>query len=612
MLFVIILQIGVSAFSISDFINLESFVSSSQRNEMILLAVQETQAGSFRGSLATVSLETRRGTGRVFLDTFPLSQIDTQISTRFAKEIACKYVDADCNSRDFIFTLRSDSGIIGGPSAGAAISVLTVVDLLNLNLNPRVAMTGTINSGGIIGPVSGLIYKIDAAVSNGLEKVLVPYGSLIEDSDLGVVYTPSDYGAMVGIEVVEVSDLNEAVYEFTGVLIFDYDIDIEIPDIYSDTMAVVSEDICNRTNLLFQIMIDQFEISDFSERGRNIAESLQDGAIELIARAESAKEFGYNYAAASFCYGANINLRNVMLIQQGLTGDALSDSIENAADKVDELEEIIMSLELNTISDFEVFMIMKERIEAAKTFVRDAATSFRSQDIYSTYRHLSQGIERLYTAEVWKNFMGLSGRQFSINEDVLRKSCIDKLSEAQERIQYINLFVPDQSLLEIRRDFESAFRDYNSGEYALCISKASRAKSSVNVLMSLIMVGEDNLERLIERKFSAVRRVIIQQQEKNVFPIMAFSYYEYARSLKNTDKISALVYLENALELSWLDIYFDSKGNNLSSLRLNPVYAILLMIGFVAGLIFVVSLIPKKSRIVKRKKRQVRRRRVRK
>ena len=85
-----------------------------------LLAVKEKDDGSFEGSTADLFLEVRKGSGRVFLDTFPLTKTDTQISMRFAKEVSCKFIGKDCSKYDFIYTIRADAPIIAGPSAGAA------------------------------------------------------------------------------------------------------------------------------------------------------------------------------------------------------------------------------------------------------------------------------------------------------------------------------------------------------------------------------------------------------------------------------------------------------------------------------------------------------------
>ena len=58
-------------------------------NHIKLLAVSERSEGNITGATADLFLEIKPGEGRVFIDTFPLTKLDTQISTRFAKEIAC-------------------------------------------------------------------------------------------------------------------------------------------------------------------------------------------------------------------------------------------------------------------------------------------------------------------------------------------------------------------------------------------------------------------------------------------------------------------------------------------------------------------------------------------
>ena len=60
---------------------------SAEKGHMRLLAVTDTGEGDI-GGIADLFLEIKPGSGRVFLETFPLTKIDTQISTRFAKEIA--------------------------------------------------------------------------------------------------------------------------------------------------------------------------------------------------------------------------------------------------------------------------------------------------------------------------------------------------------------------------------------------------------------------------------------------------------------------------------------------------------------------------------------------
>ena len=134
-------------------------VISAKSGSIKLLAVSNLETNP-RGSVADLFLEVDEGQGRVFIDSFPLSKLDTQISTRFAKEVACSFLERDCSNYDFFYTIRANSAIVGGPSAGAAIAVLTISVLEDLPLDKTITITGTINSGGIIGPVGGILKKI--------------------------------------------------------------------------------------------------------------------------------------------------------------------------------------------------------------------------------------------------------------------------------------------------------------------------------------------------------------------------------------------------------------------------------------------------------------------
>ena len=169
----VILLMIIAALLFTTIVNAETY-------KIKLLAVAELQ-GNFTGKMADLFLELNPGSGRVFMDTVPLTKIDTQISTRFANQIACNYIDADCSKLDFIYTIRADSSIIGGPSAGAAIAVLTIAALQDLKLREDIAMTGTINSGGIIGPVGAVKQKIEAAAKNKINKVLIAKGATLYD-----------------------------------------------------------------------------------------------------------------------------------------------------------------------------------------------------------------------------------------------------------------------------------------------------------------------------------------------------------------------------------------------------------------------------------------------
>ena len=75
-----------------------------------------------------------------------------------------------------------DSGNVGGPSAGLAFS-LGVIDVLTpgeLTGGERVAVTGTIDGRGVVGPVGGVAQKTAVAIDEGYDVMLVPSSEVEE------------------------------------------------------------------------------------------------------------------------------------------------------------------------------------------------------------------------------------------------------------------------------------------------------------------------------------------------------------------------------------------------------------------------------------------------
>jgi len=83
---------------------------------------------------------------------------------------------------DFPVDVAIDSGKVGGPSAGLAFT-LAILDRLtpgSLTGDERVAVTGTIELDGSVGPVGGVNHKTEAAIREGAKLFLVPPDELAQ------------------------------------------------------------------------------------------------------------------------------------------------------------------------------------------------------------------------------------------------------------------------------------------------------------------------------------------------------------------------------------------------------------------------------------------------
>ncbi|MBI2548815.1 hypothetical protein HYW21_05690 [Candidatus Woesearchaeota archaeon] len=540
-----------------------------QQGHMKLLAVTEL-GDTFQGSPADVYLEIQPGNGRIFIDTFPLTKLDTQISTRFAKEIACRTAEVDCSTKDFFYTIRAESGIIGGASAGAALTVLTVALLEDYPIDESVAITGTINSGGFIGPVIGLTAKIDAAAQEGITKVLIPKGRAVPTPLLEVNLTsindtvsnetsekvtsiipqlPQEedlysYAAAKGITLIEVTTLHEALQEVTGKSLLDsLEENITISPAYQSTMKEIALRLCNRTD----VFLDKAQGS--------INESFLEAARNQTTQSTVLFTQGQYYSAASLCFGANIQLQYLLYQQENMTYQEIFDQATKIDSYVDGYQRTFATYELTTITDLQAFIIVQERLQEADDYLQETLAGLNRNDFASALYNLAYAQERMFTSLLWGTFFEVPGTEFNLEEEKLEASCLAKLAEAEERYQYVTVFFP-QLGENSRKNLAQAYEDFNQHDYAFCLFRASKAKAETDFLLSVISLRDDLLKELLQEKLEQAKRSILKQQKQEIFPILGYSYYEYALSLQETDPLTALTYVDYALELSNIDLYF--------------------------------------------------------
>ena len=150
-----------------------------------LVADRSTGDGE-EGVLLGAEVIVTNGTGHVFVDTNPYTQVDLQGSARLAAMVASDVLGIDEKVYDFYYIIDISSPIIGGPSAGGALTVATIAAINKWPLKPDVVMTGMINPDGSIGPVGGIPFKLEAAAAENATLFLIPEGQSTCNSDKNI------------------------------------------------------------------------------------------------------------------------------------------------------------------------------------------------------------------------------------------------------------------------------------------------------------------------------------------------------------------------------------------------------------------------------------------
>jgi Lon-like protease len=163
--------------------------------------------GKQPGDIITVEIQ-RPNRGRLTVE------VELTVSPNDPSRTIVGFIPFDTRRVVLPFELDIDTGSIGGPSAGLAFT-LALIDELSpgeLTGGRPIAVTGTVDLSGAVGPIGGLRQKAAAVAQAGVEIFFVPRAQ--SASDLAAARIAGG----PGLQIIEVGSLAEAleILEFLG------------------------------------------------------------------------------------------------------------------------------------------------------------------------------------------------------------------------------------------------------------------------------------------------------------------------------------------------------------------------------------------------------------
>ncbi len=519
-------------------------------NTISLLSVSESENGKIIGSnLIDLSLYVKRGTGNIYINLNNIKDIDTQISIINSQKLACEIFELECNKYDFYYNFDSNALFLKGPSASSSIAILTAKTLKGEKIDKTIAMTGALNSGGIIGNVGGIEEKIKLAEQKGFDKILIPYFS--------------DYNDSINhdIEILKVFDIVETYNQYGGKKFEEKNYEIDTNS-YSLIMKDLAESLCSITE-------NYLDLVDLEENNTRIKT-----ALNMYNSSLNAKLNENYYSMGSFCYSSNLNLRSYLEIKLNLSGFERDN-------KINEFEKIFYEKYLEiysneykkkiiSMNDFYVYLLIVDRLEEVKEFINlsknqkklspieiiqnssleNNSLNVEEKDIYYSY-----ALERFSTISLWENFIQNEGPVIKHDTNQVSIACEKinrQISIKKELINSygINLFNEEfQKQLELNRLINQEY---------LCLYRGFQLDAKINTILNSVGIEENNSVEILN-DYSNFTYQRLGKNSEGTFPIIPYIYYEYAQDLIETDKYSAYLYLNYALSFSDLNVYLEKE-----------------------------------------------------
>ena len=515
------------------------------------LAVSETSQG-FVGSVADVSITQRPGTGLLFMDTQPFTQVDMQGSARLAVRVAGSVTGIDVGAKDFFFVVRSASQLIGGPSAGGIMTVGAIAALEGWAVEPGVFMTGTIQPDGSIGPVGGIPEKAKAAAERGGRLFLYPIGEevTLARTARGVVrVNMSEHCATIGIECRPVVDVEDAVLAFTGMRFERAQTGEEDGDArFREVMGPhASRQIAEADALLSQRRAERANSTGGAAYLREVDARLASAAAEL-ARAREADAGGLYYAASSRSFASLIDLEEARL----LLGLAAADSGSAwATDELEALDALVAGVLANASSASPQGAAQWQAVAAAQQRAAEA-----SQRAALARRACGAGVagscvdgvayarERARTVDWW-----LGVGEGLANGNVVpttrqRERAVEAIEEADQFLTYVSATLAESpggaSLLSEAQAMSARARnDFEEELFAAAVFDALEAQVRASVALEGAVFGDDLPAPRLERARLEAERALAEARAAGVEPVLAASQLELASNLSSPlDKVA--------------------------------------------------------------------------
>ncbi|MHB1260230.1 MAG: S16 family serine protease [Thermoplasmatota archaeon] len=535
--------------------------------QVIALAVAEDSSGTFAGVHAIVEAQALAGgSGQVFVATKPLAQTDMQGSARLASRVAAATLGADWSQYDYLVSFRSDSTVIGGPSAGAVMALALTTALHNLlepndswALDPGVAATGTINPDGTVGPVGGIPAKAEGAKAAGITHFLYPAGLEVATTqvrgritavdmsehcaDLEIRCSPAaslvDILRAAGIDVRETATPVPDTTDYREALA--PDVQAQVSGLSDRIDAVASDSRLSRLTAVERNEVTK-EVSVAQERLESARDALAEEHFYLAATRsfQGHIQTGRAENLTSF-YDATSQAAQRQLVQGAL--DGCSEAVDAAARLTDPLR----ASGINAL--YAVGSAQQRTAQAGA--LRDQAAALlenavRLDDWVESLFVSTFCVERAGTALWWADLR----TTFGVGPPLGDRAALvdDALEAAREQVSYAVAVVGSAAVAEAAGRLQEAEGQAFVGRTDAAILAAIEAQTSASVAMQTAG-GTAVPQAVLDAAVQAASQAIATARSQGVEPMLSVSLVELSQDQNETAQALANLWSARSLAL---------------------------------------------------------------
>ena len=508
------------------------------------------------------------GHGNIYFRASPLTELDMQATAQIAVMVACNVLGLNMNNYDFYISINAGSIIVGGPSAGGIITVAVMAALENTSIKPKITMTGMINPDGTIGPVGGLKGKLEAAARAGYKYFLIPLGQRVilvpnityQQIFPGVLVSSVTYekidlvklGEKLGIKVIEVSNIRQAYYYFTGVnlTVNAEKIPISATERISGLVKNNTLEIINATSYYINAITNLAKL--LPPATISIIAGMTDEASKLSgAAAKLVKEKKY-YSARAEALSALQIASQAYLIANGLMSKNdfinIIKNINQTLASLDKWYSVLASKHEIPVQGLGALMVLGINIHEIRQDIEKAAKYLGKNDLRDAVNTLSDAITRSYSSRLYMRIADKLSEGITTNRSALEKVSLTLYGVARNIYAYAYTLAKDinanPSSLQKSNDFlNKAAEMITSGDYVAglgyIIDSISLGVTSIHEMFTVNNVEASSV--INDLRLNALQN-IERLVSLGITPYAAINYYLLGEQLARTNDTATILF----------------------------------------------------------------------
>lgn len=545
-----------------------SQIKTTNTNRVILKvpAVQITENGSEVGVLSDLIIEIKYpGTGTVYFSAEPLTELDTQATARVATLVASYLADVNWNDYDFYIKLKAPTLIVGGPSAGVAITVGILAAILGDSIKGDVIATGMINPDGTIGPVGGIVAKLKAAAEYGAKLFLIPagqstvYQTIVETTSIGgiiirnvkrVPVNVMEEGKKLGVQVVEVASVREAYYYFTNRKLEPKKINPMTPQWMLEFLREWTRyNVDNASILINQV---NSLIENLNPNARIYIEEIVNNVNNSLKKIKDYLKDGKAYTAASLSFMSVVKSEYAKVAAEYLSGkrphQIVSNLIKQANDTLTLVDKRLRTIDVKRISDLELFIASIDRkYEALDVIKRTSVLLDKGiildDEIWGALHEAVYAKWRAITALQWSSVIPHAPLSPKISKSRLFKVTSLMIYESESVLGYLKTLYKDLglniNLEDLENMYNNALQAYRNNNTYIALTFS--LKTIIQSTLIIHNLFQSNINLIINATKIEALDALSKLINRGIDPVLPQSYFELAENQK-TNNIKLQLY----------------------------------------------------------------------